>query len=79
MGLGETELAAGRTAAARRDLALVGAEERLLRADGVDTDVDLALFEANHGSPARGRRAGPPGLGLGARSVRSADAARAGR
>ena len=73
VALGETELAAGRTAAARRDLALVGAEERLLQANGVNTDVDLALFEANHGAPARGvdlaRRAWAA-----APSVRSADA-----
>ena len=53
VGLGETEQAAGRAAAARRDYALVGVEIRLLRANGVNTDVDLALFEANHGSPAR--------------------------
>src|SRR4051812_32757545 len=51
--LGETELAAGRRAAARETFALVGAEERLLEANGVNTDVDLALFEAGHGSPAR--------------------------
>jgi tetratricopeptide (TPR) repeat protein len=73
VALGETELAAGRTVAARRDLALVGAEERLLQANGVNTDVDLALFEANHGAPARGvdlaRRAWAA-----APSVRSADA-----
>jgi tetratricopeptide (TPR) repeat protein len=73
VALGETEQAAGRTADARRDLALVGAEERLLRAGGVNTDVDLALFEANHGDPARGvalaRRAWAQ-----APSVRSADA-----
>jgi tetratricopeptide (TPR) repeat protein len=71
--LGETELAAGRTADARRDLALVGAEEKLLQANGVNTDVDLALFEASHGRPARavalGRRAWAE-----APSVRSADA-----
>jgi tetratricopeptide (TPR) repeat protein len=73
VALGELELAAARPAAARRDLALVGVEERLLRANGVDTDVDLALFEANHGSPARA-------VGLARRawavapSVRSADA-----
>jgi tetratricopeptide (TPR) repeat protein len=53
VGLGETELAARRSTAARRDLAPVGAEEELLRAAGVDTDVDLAVFEASHGSPAR--------------------------
>jgi tetratricopeptide (TPR) repeat protein len=73
VGLGETELAAGRLAAARRDLALVGVEERLLRANGVDTDVDLALFEAGHGSPGRAvalaRRAYAA-----APSVRAADA-----
>ncbi|HEX4718599.1 MAG TPA: tetratricopeptide repeat protein [Thermoleophilaceae bacterium] len=73
VALGETEVAAGRGAAARRDLALVGVEERLLRVAGVDTDVDLAVFEASHGSPARGvqlaRRAWAA-----APSVRSADA-----
>jgi len=72
-GLGEAELAAHRSRAAREDLALIGAEERLLRANGVNTDVDLALFEANHGSPARAvllaRRAWAQ-----APSVRSADA-----
>jgi len=73
VSLGETELAAGRATAARRDLGLVGAEERLLRANGVNTDVDLALFEASHGSPlkavALARRAWAE-----APSVRSADA-----
>jgi tetratricopeptide (TPR) repeat protein len=73
VGLGETEEAAGRLGAARRDYALVGAEVRLLRANGVNTDVDLALFEANHGSPRRAvvlaRRAYAA-----APSVRSADA-----
>ena len=71
--LGETELAAGRMQAARHDLALVGVEERLLEANGVNTDVDLALFEASHGNPPRGvllaRRAWSE-----APSVRSADA-----
>jgi tetratricopeptide (TPR) repeat protein len=73
VALGELELAAGRAAAGHRDLGLVRAEERLLRANGVDTDVDLAVYEASHGSPARG-------LGLARRawaaapSVRSADA-----
>ncbi len=73
IGLGETEEAAGMAEAARRDYALVGAEVRLLRANGVNTDVDLALFEANHGSASRavelGRRAWSE-----APSVRSADA-----
>jgi tetratricopeptide (TPR) repeat protein len=73
VGLGETELAAGRRADARRDFALISAEEKLLQAAGVDTDVDLALFESSHGTRARGlvlaRRAYAS-----APSVRSADA-----
>jgi tetratricopeptide (TPR) repeat protein len=73
IALGEAEEAAGRNAAARRDYALVGAEVKLLHANGVNTDVDLALFEANHGSASRGvtfgRRAWQQ-----APSVRSADA-----
>jgi tetratricopeptide (TPR) repeat protein len=73
IALGETEEAAGMAAAAKRDYALVGAEVKLLHANGVNTDVDLALFEANHGSSRRavifGRRAWEQ-----APSVRSADA-----
>jgi tetratricopeptide (TPR) repeat protein len=73
IALGEAELAAGRTAAGRRDLALVGAEQKLLRAAGVDTDVELAIFEADHGDPRRAvvlaRRAWAQ-----APSVRAADA-----
>jgi tetratricopeptide (TPR) repeat protein len=73
IALGETELAAGRQAAARGDLALVRVQERLLRSNGVNTDTELALFEANHGSAARAvalaRRSW-----AGAPSVRSADA-----
>jgi tetratricopeptide (TPR) repeat protein len=73
VALGETEQAAGRPAAARSDLALVTVEERLLQQNGVNTDTELALFEANHGSASRavalGRRAWAE-----APSVRSADA-----
>jgi tetratricopeptide (TPR) repeat protein len=73
VGLGEAELAAGRRADARRDLALVGAEQKLLASAGVNTDVELALYEADHGDRARGvelaRRAWAS-----APSVRSADA-----
>ncbi|HET6550023.1 MAG TPA: tetratricopeptide repeat protein [Solirubrobacter sp.] len=73
IALGEDELAAGRRATAKRHFALVAAEQRLLRAAGVDTDVELAIFEADHGDPRRavalarrGRRAAP--------STRAADA-----
>ena len=74
VGLGETELAEpDDVASGRRDLALVRVEERLLAAAGVDTDVDLAIFEADHGDPGRSlelaRRAWAA-----APSVRSADA-----
>jgi tetratricopeptide (TPR) repeat protein len=73
VGLGEAELAAGRPAAARRDLALVGAEERLLRASGVDTDVELAVYEASHGEPRRGVALARRALAA-APSVRAEDA-----
>ncbi|MFL5912881.1 MAG: hypothetical protein ACJ768_20230 [Gaiellaceae bacterium] len=73
VALGKTEQAAGRAADARRDLELVRAEQRLLAANGVNTDTELALYEADHGSPARAvalaRRAWAS-----APSVRSADA-----
>jgi tetratricopeptide (TPR) repeat protein len=73
IALGELQLAAGRPAAARRTFALIGAERRLLAGAGVDTDAELAVFEADHGSPreavavARRAWAAAPGL-------RSADA-----
>lgn len=51
VALGETELAAGRTRAAHADLAVVPVERRLLGARGVNTDVEFALFEADHGDP----------------------------
>jgi tetratricopeptide (TPR) repeat protein len=73
VALGETEQAAGRLGRARRDLGLVGAEEQLLRANGVNTDVDLALFEANHGSASRAVALARRAWAI-APSVRSADA-----
>ncbi|HYM58106.1 MAG TPA: hypothetical protein VES79_09085 [Solirubrobacteraceae bacterium] len=73
IGLGEAELAAGRPQAARRDLRLVSAERALLAGAGVNTDVEIAIFEADHGEPRRGvalaRRAWAAAPG-----VRSADA-----
>jgi tetratricopeptide (TPR) repeat protein len=73
IALGEAELAAGRTAAARRDLALVRAEQRLLARSGVNTDVELAIFEADHGRPARAVELARQAWAA-APSVRSADA-----
>jgi tetratricopeptide (TPR) repeat protein len=70
VALAELQLARGRQEAARRDLALVRAEQRLLAASGVDTDVDAAIFEAQHGSPVRAVR-------LARRAHRSAPSVRA--
>ena len=73
IALGEAQQAAGRRDDARETFALVDAERRLLAANGVNTDVEIALFEADHGDPdravmlaRRSWRAAP--------SVRSADA-----
>jgi tetratricopeptide (TPR) repeat protein len=73
IALGEAELAAGRRVAGARDLDLVRAQQSLLESAGVNSDLEFALFEADHGDPARGvelaRRAWEA-----APSVRSADA-----
>jgi tetratricopeptide (TPR) repeat protein len=71
--LGETELAAGRPGRARRDLALLGVQQRLLRAAGVRTDALIALHEADHGRPRRAVALGREAWAA-APSVRSADA-----
>lgn len=73
IALGETELAAGRSGAARRDLALVDVERRLLAARGVNTDVEIALFEADHGDARRAVALGRRAWSV-APSIRSADA-----
>jgi tetratricopeptide (TPR) repeat protein len=70
IALGEAELAAGRDPEA---LALVAAEQRLLDAAGVDTDVELAVFEADHGDPRRAVELARRGWNA-APSTRSADA-----
>lgn len=73
IALGEVEEAAGRAGDARGDYALVEAQTRLLRANGVNTDVDLALYEANHGDPRQAVELGRSAWRA-APSVRSADA-----
>ncbi len=85
IALGEAELAAaeprGRAparsarlrAAGRRDLALVRVQERLLAEAGVNADVELAIFEADHGDRRRGVRLARAAWAQ-APSVRSADA-----
>jgi tetratricopeptide (TPR) repeat protein len=49
IALAETLEAAGRTDEAQRQYELVRAIQQLFAANGVDVDLDLALFEANHG------------------------------
>jgi tetratricopeptide (TPR) repeat protein len=51
--LGDLQRAAGHVAAARRSYALVSVIDRLLRANGVRTDLELALFRADHGDTSR--------------------------
>ena len=47
--LGDVYWATGRKALARGQYAVVGATERLLRANGVRTDLESALFKIDHG------------------------------
>jgi tetratricopeptide (TPR) repeat protein len=47
--LGDLYLASGRAAPARRQYATISVIERLLRANGVQTDLETALFDADHG------------------------------
>ena len=47
-GLGDLEHLAGNETAARRQYALIGAIQKLLRANGVRTDLETALFDVDH-------------------------------
>ena len=70
IALGEAQTAAGRMDDATRSFKLASAEIRLFQASGVVVDLDLALFEADHGDP--------PGAGLRADGLQG-DADRSGR
>jgi tetratricopeptide (TPR) repeat protein len=49
IALGDLYHAAGQDAQAEKTYALVGVEEQLLAANGVDIDAETALFDADHG------------------------------
>jgi tetratricopeptide (TPR) repeat protein len=51
IALGDLQQLAGLTTAAARSYSLVRVEERLFRAAGVNVDLELALFDADHGRP----------------------------
>jgi tetratricopeptide (TPR) repeat protein len=53
IALGDTQTAAGRMDDAARNFKLARAEIQLFQASGVVVDLDLALFEADHGDPSR--------------------------
>ena len=53
IALGDAQTAAGRPDDATRSYALARAEIQLFQATGVIVDLDLALFEADHGDPSR--------------------------
>jgi tetratricopeptide (TPR) repeat protein len=53
IALGEANEAAGNAAAAKQSYDLARAETQLFLANGVVVDLELALFEADHGDPAR--------------------------
>lgn len=57
IALGDLYAAAGDREAAERQYDLVRVEERLFQASGVNVDLELALFEADHGDPASALRA----------------------
>jgi tetratricopeptide (TPR) repeat protein len=51
VALGDLHALAGETDAASRNYELARLESQLFRADGVNTDLELALFHADHGDP----------------------------
>lgn len=53
IALGETREAADDLPGSRRQYDLAGAEIALFQANGVQVDLDLALFETDHGDPVR--------------------------
>ena len=73
IALAEAQQAAGLTDEAAENVALARVEIQLFEASGVIVDVDLALFEADHGDPARALEFAQAGYAA-TPTVRAADA-----
>jgi tetratricopeptide (TPR) repeat protein len=73
IALGEVHAAAGDSEAASRSFDLARAEIALFQASGVTVDLGLALFEADHGDPARALTLAEPAYER-TPTVRAADA-----
>ena len=73
IALAEAQAAAGRPAEASRNIKLARAEIQLFQASGVIVDVELALFEADHGDPAAALELAKAGYAA-TPTVRAADA-----
>ncbi len=73
IALGDAQTAAGRTSDAVRSFKLARAEIQLFQATGVVVDLDLALFEADHGEAARALDLATTGYAA-TPTVRAADA-----
>ncbi len=69
----EAQLADGRAAAAREEIAAIRENQAIERRNGVNTDAELAIFEADHGSPMRAVALGRSAVAK-APSVSSTDA-----
>jgi len=73
VALADAQSAAGRADQAARNFKLARAEIRLFQASGVVVDVELALFEADHGDPAAALELAKAGYAA-TPTVRAADA-----
>ena len=73
IALGDAQAAAGQATNAEQSVALARAEIQLFEAGGVAVDLDLALFEADHGDPSRAIELALAAYGA-APTVRAADA-----
>lgn len=74
IALGDLYAASGKTDQADGQYALVRAQERLLEASGVDVDLEIALFDADHGVRLPEALAAARSVWARRRSVQAADA-----